>query len=138
MRTKSAKALLFLSHFDPGSNLEPMWVFPGGQIEPGESPLDCALREIFEETGLIVNHFDLAPLQTIHHSMPDPREFQTGEAHFFDLLIEEPFEPKRDHWTAEEVRDTVSMRWWSAHEILSERPWIGPDGAIDILLSRLA
>lgn len=29
-----------------------MWDLPGGGIEPGESPEDCALREVFEETGL--------------------------------------------------------------------------------------
>ena len=27
------------------------WEFPGGGIEPGESPHDCAARELFEETG---------------------------------------------------------------------------------------
>ena len=28
------------------------WVGIGGKFEPGESPEDCALREVFEETGL--------------------------------------------------------------------------------------
>lgn len=28
------------------------WSFPGGGQEPGESPLDCARRELYEETGL--------------------------------------------------------------------------------------
>ena len=28
------------------------WTFPKGKAEPGESDLDCALREVREETGL--------------------------------------------------------------------------------------
>ena len=32
----------------------PPWVFPGGKVEPGESPAQAAARACFEETGLEV------------------------------------------------------------------------------------
>jgi 8-oxo-dGTP diphosphatase len=32
----------------------PVWVLPGGGIEPGESPEAAAIREFFEETGALV------------------------------------------------------------------------------------
>jgi 8-oxo-dGTP diphosphatase len=33
---------------------KPLWVFPGGKIDPGESPEETAVRETLEETGLRV------------------------------------------------------------------------------------
>jgi ADP-ribose pyrophosphatase YjhB (NUDIX family) len=32
----------------------PMWCLPGGGVDPGESVAHCAVREVFEETGLQV------------------------------------------------------------------------------------
>jgi len=36
------------------------WEMAGGHIEAGETPLEAAKRELFEETGAI--HFDIEPL----------------------------------------------------------------------------
>lgn len=38
----------------PTINWPGMWDLPGGAREPGEGPVACALRELFEETGLTV------------------------------------------------------------------------------------
>lgn len=47
----SGRLLLILRGHDPGKGL---WSIPGGRVEPGESDARAVVREIREETGLIV------------------------------------------------------------------------------------
>lgn len=40
------------------------WIGIGGHFEKGESPEDCLLREVYEETGLVLNSFRMRGIVT--------------------------------------------------------------------------
>ena len=45
------RSVLTLCRKEDGSNT-PLWVFPGGKVEHGESTICAAQRELYEETGV--------------------------------------------------------------------------------------
>lgn len=46
---------LLLQRKSAGRLGEGKWNGPGGKVEPGETPLECVVREVWEETGLTVS-----------------------------------------------------------------------------------
>lgn len=62
---------ILLATRPPGKAMAGLWEFPGGKIEPFESPEAALARELREELGIELDIGALSPLTFASHSYPD-------------------------------------------------------------------
>ena len=66
-----ADGRVLLAQRPEGKSLAGLWEFPGGKVEPGETPEAALIRELHEELGIDTHASCLAPLTFASHSYDD-------------------------------------------------------------------
>ncbi|CAF1388091.1 unnamed protein product, partial [Rotaria sordida] len=94
--------LLITSHRDKS-----LWIFLGGRIEPNESTIDAAYRELYEEAG--VKERILRELGVFEN-----RERKHGRTVFFVVYVEEEY----DDWDDKRLIDQ-QRHWYKLKDAFS-------------------
>jgi 8-oxo-dGTP pyrophosphatase MutT (NUDIX family) len=120
---------------DPGRPHHRYWFTVGGGLDPGETPAQGAVRELFEETGLRVAAGVLG--EPVFHEVtefPFDGRWYRQEQCFFLVRV--------DSWQVdfaghnEIERATVDAhRWWAAEELRATEERFYPAELPELLLS---
>lgn len=92
---------------------EGLWGFPGGHIELGETGLDCAARELREETGIIAEPIRyVTNIDLIRHS-----DSGSVEVHYLLAVVHCRYQ-RGEPIAADDAADAA---WFSIPEILANK-----------------
>lgn len=132
-QTLADPQILLLRDSDPGVPGVTWWVTPGGGIDPGEDPLQAAVREVWEETGHRADPADfLGPVahRVVRHGYSD--QVLEQEEWFFVLPVP-TFEVSHDGHTLDEQLTLSGERWWPISELATTREWVWPATLLQML-----
>ena len=107
------------------------WIGVGGHVENGETPEECLLREVKEETGLVLTAYRLRGLVTFLSDVCEPELMCVFTADAFDG---EMIECDEGELAGVEKSDVLALPTWEGDRVFLERLLSGDDRFFSIKL----
>jgi 8-oxo-dGTP pyrophosphatase MutT (NUDIX family) len=120
---ESDRVLLFRG-CDPDRPERTFWFTPGGGIDPGETPEQCARREVREETGLA--DVELGPMVWTRQAEFTFLGVPYDQREVIYLARCVGFEVDTSGFTPVERDSTSAHRWWTVDEVLASDEEFAP------------
>lgn len=118
------------------------WFTVGGGIDPGESAREAAVREVREETGLLLDDAALVgPVLTRSALFDFYAEHCRQDEEFFLARVADALDTAaiaRDGWTEVELDVLDELRWWRLDDLAAETREVFPEGLPDLVRPLLA
>jgi len=90
-----------------------LWGSPKGSIEPNESIIECALREVFEETGISIIHSPAYSLTPEPGSISDSNKFIFNDSHYFYCDLNQCSISLDSPMISNDINDASGIGWFS-------------------------
>ncbi len=133
------RVLLIEERFEEAGRQLHHWLTPGGGVEPGETLVTAALRELFEETSIRVELPADSP--QVHEQR---REWSWAGVtydqvdHFFAARVAAPWEVRAAALTEMEQSTVVGSRWWTLQELRASTDTFLPPDIVAVVQDVLA